>query len=207
MASEKQIAANRTNAQKCTGPTTTQGKAASSQNAVKTGLYAKSNVIATENRDDYETLIAEYYDRFNPTTPEERCLVDTLISSEWMGRRYTAAATGIWEYQLRNMKEQDLGAGFIHCAETLSRAQRCITANQRNYAHALKQLQTIQAKRAQDPAPAQAVNATENETLKPQLVSFFPDVPNAEALAEWPQPPAKISPKISQREENPPLAA
>lgn len=53
MASEKQIAANRINAQKCTGPTSIEGKAASSQNALKTGLHAKSDVIATENSDDY----------------------------------------------------------------------------------------------------------------------------------------------------------
>ena len=203
MATDSQIAANRINAQKCTGPTTTEGKAASSQNAVKTGLYAKSNVIATENRDDYETLIAEYYDRFNPTTPEERCLVDTLISSEWMGRRYTAAATGIWEYQLRNMKEQDLGVSFIHCAETLSRAQRCITVNQRNYAHALKQLHTIQSARAKraaapasDPAPGPlADNVTEPFT--PKLVSFRQPT----------EVPAETAPTHPQTEDSPPIAA
>jgi hypothetical protein len=63
MATEKQIAANQLNVQKCTGPKYTEGKAKSSQNALKTGLHAKSDVIATENRDNYETLIAEYHDR------------------------------------------------------------------------------------------------------------------------------------------------
>ena len=95
MATDSQTTANQLNSQKCTGPVTPGGKTKSSQNALKTGLYAKSDVIATENRDDYETLIAEYHARFNPATPEERCLVDDLIRAEWLGRRYMAATTAI----------------------------------------------------------------------------------------------------------------
>jgi len=204
MASEQQIAANRTNAQKCTGPVTAEGKAKSSQNAVKTGLHAKSNVIATENREDYETLTAEYYDRFDPTTPEERCLVDALISSDWLGRRYMAASTAILDYDFTAYKTQDLGLAFIRRSEALGRAQRCITANQRNFAHTLKQLQTIQANRTHDPAPARNVNKAQNEPLKPQLVSFFQDFPDAQTPH---QPAPQTSPEIPWEHENLPLAA
>ena len=42
MATDRQIEANRKNAQKCTGPRTEKGRARSSQNALKTGLDAKS---------------------------------------------------------------------------------------------------------------------------------------------------------------------
>lgn len=207
MASDKQIEANRINAQKCTGPASIGGKAKSSQNALKTGLHAKSDVIATENRDDYETLIAEYHDRFQPATPEERCLVDNLVTAEWLGRRYMAASTAIWEFDFRTDNDQDMGLTFIRRSEALGRAQRCITANQRNYAHTLKQLQTILAKRIHDPAPAPSVNEAENESLKPQLVSFFPEVPNA-ANAGTPPPATPISsPKIPWPGENPPVAA
>jgi hypothetical protein len=41
MATEKQINANRKNAQKSTGPKTAEGKAAVSQNAVKHGLFTR----------------------------------------------------------------------------------------------------------------------------------------------------------------------
>lgn len=101
MATDSQTTANQINAQKCTGPTTPEGKATSSRNALKTGLYAKSDVIATESRDEYETLIAEYHARFHPATPEERCLVDDLIRSEWLNRRYMAATTAIWNFDFR----------------------------------------------------------------------------------------------------------
>ena len=53
MATEKQINANRQNAQKSTGPKTAEGKAAVSQNAVKHGLFAQS-LIYGENEADYK---------------------------------------------------------------------------------------------------------------------------------------------------------
>ncbi|MBI5265909.1 MAG: hypothetical protein HY851_01635 [candidate division Zixibacteria bacterium] len=41
MATDKQISANRLNAQKSTGPVTDDGKAASSRNAVTHGFFSK----------------------------------------------------------------------------------------------------------------------------------------------------------------------
>jgi len=190
MATENQIAANRSNAQACTGPKSAEGKAASSQNAVKTGLYAKSDVIATESREDYDTLIAEYHNRFHPETPEERCLVDDLIRSEWLGRRYMAAASAILDYDFTAYKTQDLGLAFIRRSEAL---------NQRNYAHTLKQLQTIQADRAKSPAqPKPIIENAENEPLTQKLVSFpqLTDTP--------PVPPTQTA---SQSEDIQPIAA
>jgi hypothetical protein len=157
MATDRQIEANRRNAQHCTGPKSDRGKARSSQNALKTGLHAKSDVIATESQQDYESLIAEYYACHQPATPEERSLVDDLIRSEWLGRRYMAATAGIWNRDFLSMKEQDMGRAFMRNSEALSRAQRCITATQRNYALTLKQLHALQAKH-----PAGPVSEEEN---------------------------------------------
>ena len=47
MSTDSQTTANQLNSQKCTGPVSAEGKAKSSQNSLKTGLYAKSDVIAT----------------------------------------------------------------------------------------------------------------------------------------------------------------
>ena len=63
-----------------TGPRSAEGKAVSRLNALKTGIYSKGEVVLpTENPDDLETLTSEYYDRFAPNDPEQRCLVDSLI--------------------------------------------------------------------------------------------------------------------------------
>jgi hypothetical protein len=151
MASDRQIAANRANAQKCTGPRTPEGKATSSQNALKTGIDAKSELIRFENRAEYEALIAEYYARFHPSVPEERCLVDTLIKSEWLGRRYMAIEANLWESQISDLFPHPLGRAFAMASEQFVRVDRRMNSAQRNFQQALKQLNQLQAKRAAEP--------------------------------------------------------
>jgi len=87
MATEAQMNANRANAQKFSGPATAEGKTRASQNALKTGIFAESEVLFTENPEELAQLIAEYYTEHNPTTPEARALVDDLVEDEWHKRR------------------------------------------------------------------------------------------------------------------------
>src|SRR6185437_8050651 len=61
MATAKQIAANRLNSKTCCGPRTATGRLRSSQNALKTGLYAKSEVTAFENHTELEQLKTEFH--------------------------------------------------------------------------------------------------------------------------------------------------
>ena len=62
-ASESQIAANRANAQKSTGPRTAEGKARSSQNAVKHGLTAKEGpVLPGEDPAEFETFVEALFE-------------------------------------------------------------------------------------------------------------------------------------------------
>jgi hypothetical protein len=112
MASRKQITANQQNAKKCTGPTSPEGKAKSSMNALKHGLDAKSEVIRCESEPAYQTLIAEYYARYHPTVPEERDLVDILIQSTWLRRRYMSIDAGIWERGFYDTGTESLGLVF-----------------------------------------------------------------------------------------------
>jgi hypothetical protein len=83
MASLRQIDANRRNAQKSTGPKSPQGKAASSLNALKTGIHSETAVLPCEDRAAHDALVASYYQRFRPTLPEVRVYVDELIRCEW----------------------------------------------------------------------------------------------------------------------------
>ena len=50
MATQAQIAANQANAQKSTGPTSTEGKAASSQNNFKHGFRGKFDICSSKTR-------------------------------------------------------------------------------------------------------------------------------------------------------------
>ncbi len=87
MATQRQIEANRLNAQKSTGPRTPEGKAAVRFNALKHGLDARVLVIPGEDQDELDALNLEYYEQFRPETPVARYLVDTLVQCDWNRRR------------------------------------------------------------------------------------------------------------------------
>jgi hypothetical protein len=57
-------------------------------NALKSGIEAQPQVIPGEDPAALELLTAEYHDRYQPTTPKVRALVDTLITAEWRQRRF-----------------------------------------------------------------------------------------------------------------------
>jgi len=97
MATRKQIEANRRNAKKSTGPVTPGGKAASSMNALKTGLHAKALVLPTEKAADLELLTAEYYDQFRPETAELRDLVDEYVTLVWQLRRLSLTEVALYK--------------------------------------------------------------------------------------------------------------
>ena len=87
MATAAQIAANRANAQKSTGPRTPEGKSASRFNSLKHGLDAASVVIPGEDPADYEALANDFRRQFHPASALEHFHVETLIRSVWLKRR------------------------------------------------------------------------------------------------------------------------
>jgi hypothetical protein len=97
MSRQRQIAANRLNAQKSTGPRTPEGKAVSSQNALQSGLDSDSQFVYGEDRADFSALQIEYNGRFQPLTLKER-FPDTLIRAGWLLRRLFRAEAHLWEF-------------------------------------------------------------------------------------------------------------
>ncbi len=83
MSTQEQTTANRKNAQSSTGPKTAEGKATSSQNGVKHGLFAKNDVISGEDLAFYEAHRQDIYDEFAPMTPTESVLTQRIASLTW----------------------------------------------------------------------------------------------------------------------------
>ena len=83
MTTKAQITANRTNAQKSTGPRTNQGKAAASQNSVKHGLLARSNVIMSESQEEFDLHRDLLLEELAPATPMESILAERIVSLSW----------------------------------------------------------------------------------------------------------------------------
>jgi hypothetical protein len=87
MATKPQKLANRRNAQKSTGPRTTQGKAIVSQNAVKHGLLARHDVISSESQADFDLYRNQLLAELVPTSPMESMLAERIVSLSWRLKR------------------------------------------------------------------------------------------------------------------------
>lgn len=98
MTTKKQIEANQLNAQKSTGPRTPEGRAASSQNALKYGLTAEQIVISGESPQEYLAFHRARYDVLQPADPVEEGLVERIVVSEWRLRRTYRAEAGLMKY-------------------------------------------------------------------------------------------------------------
>ncbi len=87
MATPAQIAANRQNAQKSTGPRTPQGKRIASQNAATHGLTAAAPVIAGEDRAAFSQFRQQLLTELCPKGPLETMLADRIIDLSWRLKR------------------------------------------------------------------------------------------------------------------------
>ena len=190
MSSQRQIEANRRNAQKSTGPTSVTGKAVSSMNALKTGIHAKSLVLPSEKLADLEQLIDEYYQSHNPTTPEARSLVDDLIYGEWLKRRLRAAETQIWAYDHQENYRPDpkypLGQTAASRGKAFAQLQWRIECTRRASRQALQDLQQLQAAAPDVPVPPAPASVTPSpQTTSPQIGFVLP-FPSATRLNRSP---------------------
>ena len=134
MATPAQIEANRRNAQKSTGPTSVTGKAVSRFNHLKSGIHAKSQVLPDEDPAELEALAADYREQFQPATPLEVFLVDTIVSADWELRRLRKREPRLWDRDLDSTEDGPMG-------QALTRLHRRIDATERSYYRALKELQ------------------------------------------------------------------
>jgi hypothetical protein len=83
MPSERQLVANKKNAQKSTGPKTPEGRAAVRLNGVKHGLTAATLVLPGESESDFESLLDSFESEHNPATPTEEALVRQMAMAQW----------------------------------------------------------------------------------------------------------------------------
>ncbi|MEO6811394.1 MAG: hypothetical protein ABI353_19970, partial [Isosphaeraceae bacterium] len=73
--SDKQMAANKANAQKSTGPRTDRGKSSSRRNAVKDGLTGDGVVLPTDLEAEVRAEMAIFAAKFLPTDDYEHRLI------------------------------------------------------------------------------------------------------------------------------------
>lgn len=123
MATEAQIAANRLNAQKSTGPRTDAGKAIVSRNAEKHAKFARAMLVSSqslkESSAEFRALCDEYYESLDPVGPLEEMLVDRIVTAVWRMHRARHVESG--EIAL-NLGGQDKKPEEINPVPTLLKA-------------------------------------------------------------------------------------
>src|SRR3954470_20990556 len=83
MASLNQLAANRANAQLSSGPTSSEGKAKVSHNALKTGLTGRPILLPTDDIAAYQAHVERMFKQFSPLEDEEKRLTQSLADTLW----------------------------------------------------------------------------------------------------------------------------
>jgi hypothetical protein len=168
MASPARQFANTANAQLSTGPRTEEGKARSAQNARKHGLTAKELVIAPEQREEFEELLADFQAEIRPQGPIQQTLFDELVAAAWNLRR------------VRSM-EANLCAGASSYMELLAnddlqvkldRLARHKTRIERTFHRSLRELKALQT------------NAALAATLPRRLTDTIPPLASTTEIAK-----------------------
>ena len=94
--SENQIAANRANAAKSTGPNTPNGKRNAARNSTRHGILSSVVLIEGESRNSFAALLNSLIAEHQPTTPTETALVQKIAVSQWrLQRTWAFESAGI----------------------------------------------------------------------------------------------------------------
>jgi hypothetical protein len=98
------LAANRANARQSTGPRTEDGKARSSRNAVKHGLFSRAPAEAAplteQEQADLDALVLDGRQRYRPRGAEEEAAADRLAALWFELQRTSAGRERYWRARL-----------------------------------------------------------------------------------------------------------
>jgi hypothetical protein len=90
---------SRINGAQSSGPVTPEGKAASSQNALKSGIFSKRRWLNDEDPAAYQELIESLNAAFNPATVIEHLLIDRIAMSRQRLARVERAEAAVTELE------------------------------------------------------------------------------------------------------------
>jgi hypothetical protein len=165
--SPSQLAANRANSQLSTGPKTSEGKAKSSLNAVKTALTGRTVLLPSDDAASYENHLRNFFKELCPMGLREHAIVQALADNAWRLDRIPALEMAIYaQGRIQFAKQFDdeepaLRSGLIELHTFLA------------YEKQLRNLQLQEARlrrqREQDTAELRVLQQERNTREKDQL--------------------------------------
>jgi len=206
VATEKQFAANRQNAQKSTGPKTPEGRAAVRLNGVKHGLTAETIVLKGESQADFTNMLESFEAEHDPATPTEEALVVQLALANWRLRRLYHQEAGFYTSKLKILAsiQKDLNlddAGRMGHAVGWSEPELGLFNRQegrleRTFYRALHELQRLRKERESNLASV-------CQTPEVEDVGQVPDLPSNENKDIQPPPDSEIPEPAPETIKNP----
>jgi hypothetical protein len=212
MASERQTAANRENAQKSTGPKTPQGRAAVRLNGVKHGLSAETLVLPGENAADLDALFDSLEAQHQPATPTEEILVRQLAMASWRQLRLYRVEVAHFKNEDEDLNKKrgkeyaaldgDRRLALIADRDAINEKQllnfhRFEVRLERSIRSAIQQLRQCRAERL-----AADANQTENDSDPGQAAIGFglktsqgPQIVPPQPVSKPPEPPTEAPPE------------
>lgn len=155
---DAQLAANRQNALRSTGPRTAEGKAAVTRNALRHGLTAELVVLPTEDALAFAEFAEDLRESLRPVGAMEDLLAERLVAAAWRLRRALAIEQGIMRAEA-DKKMSDPGLPFWRDAQkgdALGKLRRYVIAAENSFSSSLHELQRLQATRAGEHVPLPA---------------------------------------------------
>ena len=133
MATAAQVVASRLNGALSHGPTSEEGKAISSHNALTTGLTGRTVLLPSEDAALYEAHLAQFRDRYQPVGDQELALVQSLADTEWRLARIPSLEMGI--FALGRLEFADLFPDYDEGSRKILIEAKVYLAYQRQFAN------------------------------------------------------------------------
>lgn len=112
MPSQRQLNANRRNAQLSTGPRTPEGRATVGLNALRHGLTAQTAVLPNESPEEFQELLDAFLAEYQPAGPTETLLVEQMAMAAWRLRRMRALETGLFGLRMSQLPRDENAAAL-----------------------------------------------------------------------------------------------
>ncbi len=169
-ASSIQMLANRANAQHSTGPRTAEGKLASSQNSVTSGLTAAAIFIRPDEKSAFDIFKASLNAELKPEGTTQRHHFSLILHAAWNIRRCLQLEAEIqYQASTEGLADALLDDDLARKLDRIYRYKKMHESTHRRSSSDLRQLQTEQLFRQQNPDVPGASILVDIARMKPSL--------------------------------------